>query len=84
MFDIIQEIYDLVVGTVETLTTTCQRIESITFEDSEIYTWLGYAHYAMGTPLYTLFTTVILIGVGVTLWSYLLKGIGYIKNLLPW
>jgi hypothetical protein len=84
MLEILNEIYELVTGTIETLTTTCQRIESISFEDSGIYTWLGYAHYVMGSPLYELFTSVMLIGVGVTLWTYLLKGIGYIKNLLPW
>jgi hypothetical protein len=84
MFDIVKEIYDLISGTIETFNTTCERIESISFEDSEIYTWLGYAHYVMGSPLYELFTSVMLIGVGVSLWTFLLKGIGYIKNLLPW
>jgi hypothetical protein len=84
MIDIVKEIFDTVAATVETLNTTCENINSIDFEDSELMTWLGYAHYAMGTPLYVLFTTVTLIGVGVSLWSFMLKGISYIRNLLPW
>lgn len=84
MIDIVKEIFDTVQATVETLTTTCRRIESIDFEDSSILTWLGYAHYAMGTPLYVLFTTVVLIGLGVSLWSFMLKGIMYLRSLLPW
>lgn len=87
MFDVLnvlKELYDLIVGTVETLNQTCDCINSISFDNSEIYQWLGYAHYVMGDPLYQLFTTVMLVGVGVTLWTYLLKGIAYLKSLLPW
>lgn len=69
---------------ISTISDTADRIDSINFEESGVFNYLGYAHNAMGDPLYSLFTTVCLISLGVTMWTYLLKGIGYIKNILPW
>lgn len=84
----ILELFDKVVWllnqVIQTIIDTSDRIDSINFDDSVFANYLGYAKYAMGTSLYALFTTVILISIGVTLWVYLLKGIGYIKNILPW
>lgn len=69
---------------IEAIQNTTKELDKITFTDTTMKDYLGYARYAMGTPLYTLFSSVILIAVGVTLWTYMLKGIGYLKNLLPW
>ena len=81
---IIDNIVQLISDVIEIITTTATNIDSITFTNTVFHEYLGYAKYAMGSTLYGLFTTVILISIGVTLWSYLLKGIGMIKNLLPY
>lgn len=78
----ILELLGLAIGVIN---DTAARLDSIDFNNDFVFVhYLGYAKYVMGTPLYTLFTTVILIAIGVTLWTYLLKGIGYLKHLLPW
>jgi hypothetical protein len=74
----------LIKETISVIVNTTDRIDAIKFDNTAFAEWLGYARYAMGDPLYILFTSVILISIGVTLWTYLLKGIGYIKTILPW
>lgn len=85
LIEIAQYILQLITDLIDIITGTAERIDSITFQEGNIILqYLGYAKYVMTTPLYTMFTTVILISVGVTVWTYLLKGLGYLKNVLPW
>lgn len=83
MIEFFQEIGLLINGTTQVLCETCERIDSITFQDNFFTQYLGYTHYVLGTPLFTLLTSVILIGIGISIWTYLLKGIDYIRNLIP-
>lgn len=80
----LSQLFELISNVVHIIQTTANNIDSITFNDTVFATYLGYARYVMGDPLYSLFTTVILIAIGISLWSYLLKGIGMLKNLLPY
>ena len=77
------KLYYLIVDILGIMSDTANRIDAVQFDGSAITTYLGYAHYAMGN-LYTVFTSVILIAIGLAIWGALLKGVGYIKNLLPW
>jgi uncharacterized protein YfbU (UPF0304 family) len=82
------ELYDVIKDTltklVDTIVKTTEVIDSINFDGMVIVPYLGYARYVMGDVLYVTLTSLLIIGVGVTLWTYVLKGIGYLKNLLPW
>lgn len=82
MIEILDQLIDTISATIETLNNTCVRIDSIEFEDSLFSVYLGYAHYALGTPLYVLFTTVVLISLGVSLWSFILRFIMFLRQML--
>lgn len=84
MIGFLASIVQLINQTIDIIINTTDRIDEITFDNTAFAEWLGYARYAMGDPLYILFTSVILISIGVTLWTYLLKGISYIRSILPW
>jgi hypothetical protein len=83
ILEIFQELWNLVITGSSTLNETCVRLKQIDFNNIPFTHWLGYAHYMLGTPLYTMFTSVVLISLGISLWTYTLKGIGYIKSLIP-
>lgn len=53
------------------------------FEDLLLVDYLGYMHYAMGTPLFILFSTAALIGIAVALWSVIVKAIALIMEIIP-
>jgi hypothetical protein len=84
LIEFFQNVVALVGSVITILIDTASNIDSINFETSVFNDYFGYARYCMGETLYMLLTTVVLIAVGVTIWSYLLKGIGMLKNLLPW
>lgn len=86
MWDIIEffkNLWDIVTAVVETIVLTAERIDSITFEDNGLTRYLGYARYVMGDLLYGLFTTSVLIALGLSLWTLVMKGIGLLRNFLP-
>lgn len=84
MIDFLQGIVTLISDFVSIMISTANNIDTIEFETTAFADWLGYARYVMGDPLYIMFTTSVLISIGVTMWVYLLKGIEMIKSLLPW
>lgn len=84
MIDFFQNIVDIITNVISIIANTADNIDTIKFNSTAFADWLGYARYAMGDPLYIMFTTTILISIGVTLWTYLLKGVEMIKSLLPW
>lgn len=83
MTDFLTKTAETIGRCVDAFTGTCRRIDSVTFTDMALNDWLGYAHYVMGTPLYTLFSTVLLIAIGITIWTYVLKGIKLLLSILP-
>lgn len=84
MMEFFQEVVNFIYSVLNIIATTADNIDTIKFESTVFADWMGYARYAMGDPLYILFTTTILISIGVTLWTYLIKGIGYLRGMLPW
>jgi hypothetical protein len=84
MLDFLANIVSLISSFIDTIFNTTTRINSIQFDNTVFTDWMGYARYAMGDPLYIMFTTTILISIGVTMWGYITKGIAAIRALLPW
>lgn len=83
--DLLKGIYELATNLITVLAETTLTIDSIKFDDDQpVNQYLGYAKYVMTTPLYTLFTSMILASIGLTIYTYFLKGLNYLKVLLPW
>lgn len=84
MIEFFAEVLQLFEDMIVTLVETTSRIDALEFAGGEqVLHYLGYMKYIMGAPLYTIFTSIILISIGVAMYTYLIKGIGYIKNLIP-
>lgn len=81
MIDFFTSLFTTLNSFFDAISQTADNIDAITFSDSIFTEYLGYAKYAMGSPLYTLFTSILLIAVGFAIWNYLLKGIYFIRGL---
>lgn len=66
----------------ETLTSTTEAIDSVDFENNPFADYLGYAKYVTGDPLWLMFTTVMTVSIGVTIYKTFLRGVALIKQLL--
>lgn len=84
MLDFFQSIVSMIWTMITTINDTADRIDSITFKSSVFSDWLGYARYVMGDPVYVLFSTTLLISLGASMWTFLLKGIDMLRRILPW
>lgn len=85
LLDLMKEILKTAENILFVLTSTTDTIDAITFDEQDfINQYLGYAKNAMGAPLYTLFTSMVLASIGLSIFTYFLKGLRYIKALLPW
>lgn len=87
--DIFQQIYqfwlailNILFQILNVLTSTTQMLNDIRFHDSPIEEYLGYVRYVLGSPLYTMFMSVIIISIGVTVYKTFLKGVFLVKELL--
>lgn len=88
MIDGLEEFITLIVDILNqssaTILDTAFKIDEINFENSIATDYLGYFHWIVGTTNYTLFTTILLISAGVTLWTTVLKGIGFVRSVTKW
>jgi hypothetical protein len=82
--EFLQRLFDLLVSVGETIDETSRQLYSIDFENNIFTNYLGYFRYVVGSTNYTLFTTVLLIAIGISLWKYVIQGFTYIKSFLPW
>lgn len=87
MIDSIIKMFDKffeIMGNVSILMSdTVKYLDAVQFDDSDIFDYLGYVRYFMGDLNYAAFTSLILIGLGLSVWSYSLRAIGFIKDSLP-
>lgn len=81
--DFFKELGNIVSSMVTSMGDAVDYLDAVEFKDSGLFQFLGYFHYVMGSANYFAFTSVMLIGLGVTLWTYTLKGIDLIRSLLP-
>ena len=82
--EFLSKVIEIITHVMTVIATTADNINSIQFSGSLIADYFGYFAYICGTTLYALYTTVLLISIGVALWVYVLKGIAMLKELLPW
>lgn len=88
MIDGLQNLFDkmmtLALDVLFIMNKTVDLLNGIDFENSVVANYMGYARYVFGGPLWFAFTTVLLIPLGVTIYIYILKGIGYIRQVMNW
>ena len=84
VLEIISRIYTVISEVMEAICNTADTINSVDFGNTLFAKYMGYFHYVVGSPNYEIFTTLVLIGAGISLFGFILKGIGLLKNLLPW
>lgn len=65
------------------MSNATDSLNAIEFDKSFAAEYLGYIKYAMGDTLFMMYSSVALIFGGASLWSFTLKGINFIKELLP-
>lgn len=82
--ELFTSIVTLLTDIVEIVRTTVGLLNGVDFNNSIVAEYLGYVRFIFGPTLWLMFSTVLLIPLGVTVWIYCLKGIGYIKEILPW
>jgi hypothetical protein len=81
LIEFIQKVIDLLVAVSGVINNTADMLNEVEFIGGIFHEYLGYIRFVFGAPLWIMFTTVLLIPLGVTVYIYTLKGIGYIKNL---
>lgn len=75
----------LIINTVTNGLASCiTYLDSVQFNNSFAANYLGYVHYIIGDVNYIALTSMFIIGIGAALWQFTLKGVGFLKNFLPW
>ena len=74
------EILTLPVTVMENATASLNAIE---FDQTLLSDYLGYMHYFMGDTLYMMFSSLALIFGGASLWSFIVKGLNWLLDLIP-
>lgn len=80
---IIAKLIDILEDMISTIDSTADAIDSITFKDSFFSDYLGYVRYVLGDTFYLLFSSVVLISLGIGLFTTFLRGWQLIRSLLP-
>lgn len=83
MIEFFEKIGALFLLPLEFLNNAAKALNDYQFEELILYDFLGYMHFAMGTPLYMLFSSVVLIGVGASLWSFIVKAVNWLIDMIP-
>lgn len=83
ILEFFEMVYDLFVLPFEMLESATVALDSFEFSTTLLYQYLGYMHFAMGDALYIAFSSVALVMIGASLWSFILKGIDFLKSVLP-
>lgn len=84
IIDIWNKLMEIVNQVGSTLDNLVIQLDNVQFtEDIIISKWLGTIHYIVGTPLYIMITTLILIGAGFILWKLIKIVINAVSSLIP-
>lgn len=81
VLEFIELLMDTIYNAYETVTLAATTIGDFDFGSSPIPLYMGYARYAMGDPLYIMFTSVCIISLGFQMWSLVLKAVQLIKEV---
>lgn len=82
--DFFTRVYDIILQMLSAMNRATIYLDSIDFTESVMATYLGYFRFVAGDILFFALLTGAQIALGITLWKLLLRGVGFIKNLLPW
>lgn len=82
--DFLKELGDIASSVVDAMDTGVKYLNSVDFTQTAVFKYLGYFRWVMGDINYFAFTSTIIIGLAVTIWTYTLKGLNYLKTFLPW
>jgi hypothetical protein len=82
--EFLERLFNLLVSVGESIDETSRQLYSIDFQNNIFTEYMGYFRYVVGDTNYILFTTVLLIAIGISLWKYVIQGFSYIKSFLPW
>ena len=83
ILDFFKMVFDLFTLPSAMLQQATDALNGVDFDKTLPAQYLGYMHFAMGNVLYSGFTGVALIMVGASLWSFILKGIDFLKSVIP-
>lgn len=83
MIEFLDTINDILTMPERILRQATQALNDIQFDQTLLYEYMGYMHYAMGTPLYMGFASLALIMVGVALFTIIIKTVNWIMGMLP-
>ncbi|NLK93376.1 MAG: hypothetical protein GX273_09695 [Bacteroidales bacterium] len=82
--DIWNKILEIVNQVGTTLDSLINHLDNVQFTSDTIITkWLATIHYIAGTPIYIMFTTLLLIGAGFILWKLIKIVINAISAVIP-
>lgn len=84
MIDFLDQVLYIISRATSAINETTVAIDSVDFDSSIATDYYGYFHWVVGTTNYTLFTTLLLVSAGLTLWTTVLNGIAFIKNVVQW
>lgn len=79
-----EKLFDILSNIALAMQSTITYLDAVDFRQSYIFDYLGYVRYFLGDLNFVTLTSIFIIAVGVSLWSFSLKAIGFIKELLPW
>lgn len=84
MLEFLESVNNILNLTAETMLTTTETIDSVDFDNNIATDYLGYFRWIVGDINYQLFTTLLIVSAGVTIWTTTLKGIGFVKDVVKW
>lgn len=84
MGDFFTEIVNILTNVTDAINDTADYLDDIDFSNTWIFEFMGYARYVLGDVNYVMLTMICIIAIGLSVWSFLLRAVGWLKNLLPW
>lgn len=82
MIEFFQHLIDIISLVPVTLSKATKALNDYNFDESLLTDYLGYLRYAMGSPLYILFSSISLIGIGAMLWQMVVKTVSWIMQIV--
>lgn len=88
MLNWVGDLWDLIGGMFQTICDVQDKvvniINGITLTEASVVTKsLGLFHYIIGTPLYIMFCTTLMLGAGFLIWQMIKKIVQIMQGLMP-
>lgn len=83
MVEFFEKVIRILTMPLEVMSDGADALNAYQFDESLLYDYLGYMHYAMGPALYGTFSAVALIFIAASLWSFIVKAVNWILEMVP-